>query len=158
MKQLVTIFRAEGAQAPHAAELCETTPEEELFLLRDFFRQRAFAASQFSAYSELIDSWSMGDTFSDLAGEESLKREFPLGEIYVIELTPKLTRSLRRAAKRKHQFIEDARLARVIADLATSCYLPDGPAVLILFREILDGTTTDEEILEGSNQLLNPTQ
>jgi hypothetical protein len=158
MKQLVTIFRAEGAQAIRAAELCEATPVDELFSLRDFFRQRAFAASQFSAYSEFIDSWSMWDSFADVAGENHRLYESRWGEVYVTEITDRLTSSLRKMAKNKHQDTEGARLTRVFADLAASCYLPDGPAVLILFREILDGTTTDEEILEGSNQLLNPTQ
>jgi hypothetical protein len=158
MKQLVTVFRAEGAQATRVAELCEATPVDELFSLRDFFRKRAFAASQFSAYMEFIDSWSMWDSFADVAGENHRLYESRWGEVYVTEITPRLTSSLRKMAKKKRQPIEDARLARVFADLATTCYLPDGPALLILFREILDGTTTDEEIAEGSNQLLNPTQ
>jgi hypothetical protein len=158
MKQLVTIFRAEGPQAARAAELCAATPEEEIFSLRDSFRQHAIASSRFSAYTEFIDSWSMWDDFSRIGGDGARKHEALSGEAYVIYITDTLTSSLRYVARKKHQFTEQDRLARVFADLTTSCYLPDGPAVLILFREVLGLSTTDEEIIEGSNQLLNRTQ
>jgi hypothetical protein len=100
----------------------------------------------------------MGDDFSRVVGDHCRKYKALSGEAYVIDITHTLTSSLRYVARKKHQFTEQDRLARVLADLATSCYLPDGTAMLFLFRELLGLSTTDEEIIEGSNPLLNRTQ
>ena len=145
MKQLVTIFRAESEQASRLADLCSSTPVEELFSLRDAFRDQAVTTHRFTGYLEFVDSWSMGHDFESAVGKEAHIRKAVNGEVYCVFVTDVLRGYLQAESKRKHQFAEQQWLANCLLHFANSLCLPDRPVTLAVFREIVGVSMTDEE-------------
>jgi hypothetical protein len=140
MKQIVTIFRAEGEQANHLLRLCRSTRGRDLLGLCDSLRKQTRSSSLLTAYIEFLDEWSMGDDFTRIMGHAVRRRQTGAGELYFGIISPSMRANLQRQARRKHQFPEQAALARTVASLASRQQLPDTPAALALFREILRGS------------------
>jgi len=84
-------------------------------------------------------------------------REASSGEMYSLSVTGDLRSSVLSEAQKQHQFVEQDRLAKCIADMATTPQISGAAVMLTVFREILGVSTTDEEIKEGANQALHGT-
>ena len=157
MKQIVTIFRAEGPQARRLLRLCRTTRKAELCDLRDVWRQEIRTNAQLSAYWEYMDGWSMFDDFRRVMGVDVCRREMRSGELYFRLVGPKMLAELRLQAKRKQQFVEQTEFVWAVATLAEGSGMCAPPVALAVFREVVGGSILDEEMDAGSNQPLNGT-
>ena len=154
MKQIVTIFRAEGAQARRLVRSCRRTLKAQLPALRDSWRSVVRGTSKLSGYAEYLDGWSMGDDFDKLLGRHAERRAMPSGDVYSLCIEHGALIHFRRQSRRKHQFPEQATLARIIVEMAVGCGACELPVALAVFREILTGSTTDEDLQRGANQPL----
>jgi len=152
MKQIVTIFRAEGRQALRVLELFRDTEESLLFALRDSLRTRARDTNQFTGYQEFLDPWSMGDSFDNAMGPDSTERKSGRGDVYCTVVTDEWIQTVKKQRKKSYQFAEDQRLHASIRDLVTTPFLTDAAITILLFREIVGGSVTDFEFIEGSEQ------
>jgi hypothetical protein len=157
MKQIITIFRAEGPQAKRLTALCQRTPRAQLGRLRDIWREDIRATSRLSGYVEYMDGWSMGDDFKTIIGSTSTKRGMVNGEMFVLRVTGDALAHLRAQTRRKHQFREQAALSRQLAFLAEGSGACEQPIALAIFREVVGGSMTDEELKRGSNHALHAT-
>lgn len=145
MKQIVTIFRAEGLEAQRMLRLCRRTPSAQLPRLCGFWRKDVRETSRLSAYIEYLDGWSMGDDFRRIMGRDTKQRAMPSGEVYFLSITQGVLAYLRRQSRGKHQFAEQAELARLVAGMATGSGVCDPPVALAVFREVVETSVTDEE-------------
>jgi hypothetical protein len=138
MKQIITIFRAEGAQAMRLVGLCRRTPKAQLAGLREALRQDARVQPRLSAYIEYLDGWSMGDDFARIIGPVTVKRGMRNGELFALRVTKDTLDHFRVQTRRKNQFREQALLAQHVASLAEGSCACDGPVALAIFREVID--------------------
>ena len=106
MKQIVTVFRAEGTQALRLLRLCRKTPRAQLPDLRDAWQKDVRRNSKLSAYVEYVDDWSMGDDFCRIMGSDVEQRAMPDGAVYFLMVNEGVLVHLRQQLRRKHQFPE----------------------------------------------------
>lgn len=136
MKQVLTIFRAEGAVARQMFRLCRTTRKDALPELRDAWRREVRAEnSRFSAYVEYFDGWSMGDDFVRVLGAEAHRRSVPDGELYFQLVNDEMLERLRLFSRLRWQFSEQTEFVRIISNLAKGSGECDGPVALVVFRD-----------------------
>lgn len=152
MKQIITIFRAEGPQAKRLIGLCRRTPRAQLLRLRDAWREDVRTSSRLSAYVEYMDGWLTGDDFDRIIGPTAVRRGLASGQLLVLQVAGDALAHLRSQSRRKHQFAEQASLARQLASLAKGSGACDQPVALAIFREIVGVSVTDEELKKGSGQ------
>lgn len=158
MKQIVTIFRAEGPQANRVANLCRKTRKADLFALRDHFRHLVRSGNQLTGYTELLDSWSMFDSLDRAMGPTARCRDAGSGNVCWTVVTEEAIGEARRNARKRHQFAEDARLHKCVADLMTTPFLNESPIVIVLFCEVVGGLVSDAEFADGSKDLIKYTR
>ena len=156
MKQIVTAFRAEGAQARRLLQLCRKTSRARLADLRDDWKKVVRETSALSAYVEYMDSWSMGDDFKRIMGPDAERRSMPNGEVFFLLVNQAARLHFRRQLRRKHQFAEQKTLAQLMATLANASGVA-APIALAVFREVVGGSVSNEEGCAGMNQPLSRT-
>jgi len=154
LKQIVTVFRAEGTQANRVANLCRKTRKADLFALRDHFRHLARSGNQLTGYAEFLDPWSMFDSFDRAMGPTARCRNAVSGNVYWTAVTEEVLEEAKRNARKRHQFAEDARLQKCVADFMATPFLNESPDVIVLFREIVGGLVSDGEFADGSRDLI----
>jgi hypothetical protein len=152
MKQIITIFKAEGSQAKRMIGLFRRTPRAQLARLRDTWREDIRTNTRLSAYVEYMDGWSMGDDFQRIIGSTSTKRGMANGEMFALRVSRDTLAHLRAQSRRKHQFTEQVLLARQLASLAKGSGECGQPVTLVIFREVVGVSVPDEELKEGSNK------
>ena len=96
----------------------------------------------------------MGDDFRRVMGTDVCRREMRSGELYFRLVSPKMLADLRRQAKRKQQFVEQAEFVWAVATLAEGSGMCAPPVALAVFREVVGGSILDEEMEAGSHQPL----
>ena len=106
MKQLVSIFRAEGKLAADLRRLCINTAPDDMLTLRESLREQALSAPHPTAFIEFLDDWSMGDDFKRVLGAGTRTRYVPMGVVYIRSVTPLMRSSLQQQMKRRQQFPE----------------------------------------------------
>ena len=154
MKQLVTIFRAEGKMADQLKRLCSATPPEGISDLRDSLRFRAMTTASLTSYVEFVDAWSMGDDFERAIGPGTRVKYVPMGAVYYRSITPLMRAHTQRQARRKHQFFSQAFLSKTIANIAAEQLGSKTPALFALFRQVLtEGTANSIDKKESNNAM-----
>jgi len=137
MKQLVTIFRAEGKQAGDLRSRCRAMRPKDFISLREDLQKQALSTESFGAYVEFLDACSMGDDFERAMGPGGRVRYVPAGVLYFRGITPLMQLHLQRQVKKKQQFPEQRFLITVVSSLAASPIAPKAPVAIAMFREIL---------------------
>ena len=150
MKQILTIFRAEGPQAERMLRLCRKTRKALLFELRNLWREQARSSSNLTAYFEYMDGWSMFDDFERVMGVGMEERCTPSGAVYFRLINTQMRSVLQHRRKRKQQFPEQTMFVRTVSDIALGCGACEPPIALAVFREIVGTSMFDEDLKEGS--------
>lgn len=150
MKQILTIFRAEGPQAQRLMRLCRTTRKDDLLNLREAWRQEIRSGVCLSVYIEYLDGWSMGDDYIRTLGDAARRRELVRGELYFRIVTSGMLATLQRQLRRKHQFQEQTAFVNVVAALAKGSGACAAPVALAIFREVISVRVGNEKLKERS--------